>query len=267
MNKNRELLIEKIAESVRDECNVTDYGFHNIFEAGEKIGYRVIRYPIGSETFLGFALIKESDRIIFSNSSQILSREIFSIAHEMGHHKLHLTNQDEAIILDDDFSDIDENEREANHFAACLLMPVDKVAKFIRLELKDKKMVTLNGLDVARIQNAFNVSYDMALVRLKTLGIIDDYLLARLRIEKVQQTATRLLKVIGGNSDLCKSADVKKVPAEYLEWVISNYTEKLIPKTSLENALNYVGVNVENFENPTDEEDEEICDNFFRRID
>ncbi len=77
MNKSRQLEIERAAENVRDECAVTDYGFQNIFVAAEKVGYRVIRYPIGSDAFLGFALIKDTERIIFSNSSQILSREIF----------------------------------------------------------------------------------------------------------------------------------------------------------------------------------------------
>ena len=33
------------------------------------------------------------------------------------------------------------------------------------------------------------------------------------------------------------------MPAEYLEWVISNYNDKLIPKKSLETALEYVGLN------------------------
>src|SRR5665648_383532 len=230
MNKSRQLIIEKVAENVRDECNVTDYGFQNIFEAAEKAGYRIIRYPIGSESFLGFALIKETEKIIFSNSSQILSREIFSIAHEMGHHKLHLSEQDKTIIRDDDFSDRDENEIEANYFAACLLMPMEKVIKF------------------------------------KSLRIIDENLLGKLRIEKMEQTTAKLLNAINGNSDLCKSSSAKKIPAEYLEWVISNYAEKLIPKKSLETALNYVDINAEDFENPIDEDTEESFDDLFERM-
>jgi hypothetical protein len=42
MDKKRQLIIEKIADEVRDECNVTGYGFKNIFEAAGKMGYRVI---------------------------------------------------------------------------------------------------------------------------------------------------------------------------------------------------------------------------------
>lgn len=243
MNKNRRLAIEKIAENVRDECNITDYGFKDIFEASEKIGYRTIRYPIGDDAFLGFAMIKNFERIVFSNSSLVLSREIFSIAHEIGHQKLHLSEQGRTMIKDDDFNDRDESEVEANYFAACLLMPVDKVEKFIRLELNDKSIEMLDGLDIARIQTAFNVSYDMALIRLKALNAIDDVVHEKLKMEKTKQTASKLLSVISGNIDLCKKTEAKKVPAEYLEWVISNYNDKLIPKKSLETALEYVGLN------------------------
>lgn len=243
MNKNRRLAIEKIAENVRDECNITDYGFKDIFEASEKIGYRTIRYPIGDDAFLGFAMIKNVERIVFSNSSLILSREIFSIAHEIGHQKLHLSEQGRTMIKDDDFNDRDESEVEANYFAACLLMPVDKVEKFIRLELNDKSIEMLDGLDIARIQTAFNVSYDMALIRLKALNAIDDVVHEKLKMEKTKQTASKLLSVISGNIDLCKKTEAKKVPAEYLEWAISNYNDKLIPKKSLETALEYVGLN------------------------
>lgn len=267
MNKSRQLAIEKIAENARDECNITDYGFQNIFEAAEKVGYRVIRYPIGSESFLGFALIKEAEKIIFSNSSQILSREIFSIAHEIGHQKLHLLEQHKTIIRDHDFSERDENEIEANYFAACLLMPMEKVVKFIRLELNDKDIEVWNGLDIARIQTAFNVSYDMVLIRLKSLRIIDDNLLGKLKIEKMEQTTARLLNAINGNSDLCKPTSAKKIPAEYLEWVISNYNEKLISMKSLETALKFVDINAEDFENPMLVDVEESFDDLLRRMD
>jgi Zn-dependent peptidase ImmA (M78 family) len=259
MNKNRQIAIERIAENVRDECNITDYGFKDIFEASEKLGYRTIRYPIGAEALLGFALIKDSERIIFSNSSLILSREIFSVAHEIGHQRMHLNEQERSLIKDDDFSDRDEMEVEANYFAACLLMPMEKVEKFVRLELKDKDAANWDGLDIARIQTVFNVSYDMALVRLKALKILDDAIIEKLKIDKIEQTASKLLKVIGGNTDLCKAAEVKKVPVEFLEWVITNYNEKLIPKSSLVTALGYVDLSPDdvNIINDKDEKEEE----------
>lgn len=264
MNKKRELAIEKIANSVRNECKVIDYGFQDIFEAAGKMGYRVIRYPIGSDGLLGFALIKDTEKIIFSNSSVILSREIFSIAHEIGHHKLHLS-EEMTIIKDNDFNDRDENETEANYFAACLLMPREKVNAFIRAELDDKNIDKFTGLDIGRIQTEFNVSYDMVLIRLKSLGVLDDNTIDKLKLEKIEKTISRLLNVIGGNIDLCKPTEAKKVPVDYLEWVISNYNEKLIPINSLEKVLNYVelsskDLDIEDLSEESFEEDESFDD-------
>jgi Zn-dependent peptidase ImmA (M78 family) len=262
MNKSRRLAIEKIADNVRSECKVTDYGFKNIFEAAEKIGYRVIRYPIGNEAFLGLAMIKDGERIIFSNSSIILSREVFSVAHEMGHQRLHLSEAGLNIIKDDDFSDRDEHEVEANYFAACLLMPREMVEKYIRHELRDKSINNLSGLDIARIQTSFNVSYDMALIRLKALGILDGATMDWLKFEKLENSTTNLLNAINGNVGLCKPTEAKTLPAEYLEWVISNYNEKLIPLKSLESAFNYVGLKVEDVDILiTDEEEEDVSFN------
>ena len=262
MNKNRQITIEINAENARHECNITDYGFKDIFEASEKLGYRTIRYPIGAEAFLGFALIRDSERIVFSNSSLILSREIFSVAHEIGHHRLHLNEQGITLIKDDDFTERDELEVEANYFAACLLMPMEKIEKFIRLELKDKDIASWNGLDIARIQTAFNVSYDMTLIRLKALNILNNAIIEKLKIDKIEQTASKLLSVIGGSTKLCKASEVKKVPTEYLEWVITNYNEKLIPKKTLAAALNYVDLcpSDVNITDSLDEEEDSIDD-------
>lgn len=197
-----------------------------------------------------------------------MSREIFSIAHELGHQKLHLCDEGTTIIKDDDFNDRDEREIEANYFAACLLMPIDKVEKFIRLELNEKSTDSWSGLDVARIQTAFNVSYDMAIIRLKALDILDEPIFEKLKLAKMEITTTRLLKAINGNADLCKPAEAKRVPAEYLEWVISNYNDKLIPMKSLEAALSYVDLTAEDFESLAEEsEEDETLDDLLKEMD
>lgn len=245
MNKNRQLEIEKIVGNIRNECNISDYGVKDVFEASEKLGYRNIRFPIGEDAFLGISLIKEAERIIFSNSSLILSREIFTVAHGIGHQKLHLSEQGKTLIKDDDLSEISDIEVEANYFAACFLMPKDKIEKFIRLELKDRVIDDWDGLCIAKIQAVFNVSYDMVLVRLTALNILNETIADSLKKEKIEQTAFKLLSVIGGNMELCRSTGTKKIPADFLEWAISNYNEKLIPLKSLEKALSYGDLIVE----------------------
>ena len=262
MNNERRIYIERIADNVRIECKISDYGVKDIFEATEKLGFRSIRYPLGETSFLGAAMIKNSDRIVFTNSSIILSREIFSVAHEIGHHKLHLMDNKDTFIKDNNFNNTDEYEVEANYFAACLLAPREEITKFIRLELKEKDTSSWSGLDIARIQTAFSISYDMVLTRLLYLNILDEKSKEKLKAEKAEYTATKLLSVIGGNTELCKKTEVRKIPFEYIEWVISNYNEKLIPKESLNQALEYVDLNVEDliFQNEEEEEEESLDD-------
>ncbi|MCL1874004.1 MAG: ImmA/IrrE family metallo-endopeptidase [Clostridiales bacterium] len=268
MNSSRQLVIEKNAENARNEYNAPEYGFADIFEASEKIGYRTIRYPIGSDALLGFSLVKDSDRIVFSNSSSILSREIFTIAHEIGHQRLHLSESGKTLIKDEDFSERNESEVEANYFAACLLMPSDRVKKFIRFEIGNKKTTPWDGLDIARIQTAFSISYDMAIIRLKAIDILNEVAFKKLRIEKLEQSATKFLNVIGGNINLCRPTEVKRVPAEFLKWVISNYNDKLIPKSTLQTALSYVDLNADDIiDNNNMPEEEKTLNDLIREMD
>ena len=69
----------------------------------------------------------------------------------------------------------------------------------------------------------------MVLIRLKVLGILDDNLMGKFKIEK---TIWRLLNDIEENVDLCKKAEVKKVPDDYLDGIISNYILTFARKTT-----------------------------------
>ncbi len=57
------------------------------------------------------------------------------MAHEMGHHRLHLSEQGKTMIRDDDFNDRDKMRL---RLIICRLFvePLEKASKFIRLELK-----------------------------------------------------------------------------------------------------------------------------------
>lgn len=113
--------IEDKALKVRQEHNVQTYGIKDIFSLIEQRGIHLIRYPFGKDTVLGFSTVFEGKKIIVSNSSEILSREIFTIAHELGHILYDFEDNNQDIKIDINIEDIDESisEARAYHFANC----------------------------------------------------------------------------------------------------------------------------------------------------
>lgn len=239
MNNITKKRIEELANNVRKVCSTDDYGIINIFDSVAALGYKLIRYPLGNTDILGFAQLRDEDRIIFSNSSQILSREIFTLAHELAHHELGHIDLHNLTITDCTLLGDSSQETEANLFAAALLVPDDKLASFVRNELQNKPSSGWNSLDIARMQTAFNVSYDMILNRLEALGYIDNMIHTRLNDAKTQRSVSSLLRIIDGSDALCRSCNSKRIPPEYMNWVFENYRMKLIPKQTVEKALSY----------------------------
>ena len=160
--RKREIRIK--ADSLRETCKVSKYGIIDLFKECERLGYKLIRYPLGENADLGFTLTRDNDIIIFTNTSNRLSREIFTLAHEIGHVVLHVDGS--TSFIDDHITlsgrSTDEKEQEANYFAACLLMPADDVERFLDFELIDFEKSGLSAMDIARIMSEFNVSFDLA---------------------------------------------------------------------------------------------------------
>lgn len=241
MNKKRMQEIQRKADEFLQNCKVIRYGIADIFNECDRAEIRLVRYPIGEDSVLGFAQIRDCEKIIFSNSSVRLSREIFTIAHEIGHLILHMRN--EKVFVDDKMNfmgdAIAEEEKEANYFAVCLLMPEEKVRKYISLELDAEREVQWSALDVARMMTAFNVSFETVLNRLENLGIIDKKLKVRLDNEKNNKKVSKLLQITGGNSSLNTVSNEKRIPGQYMEWVVYNYNHGVIPEETLKKSLEY----------------------------
>ncbi|HJB01448.1 MAG TPA: ImmA/IrrE family metallo-endopeptidase [Candidatus Mediterraneibacter merdavium] len=247
MQEFRKKEIRIKADLIREKCKVSRYGVIDLFKECERLGYKLIRYPLGENSDLGFSLIKDNDIIIFTNTSNRLSREIFTLAHEIGHVVLHMNTA--ASFIDDNVTisarSTDEKEQEANYFAACLLMPEDDVGKFLDLEIDDFANNGLSALDIARIMSEFNVSFDMALNRLENLGKIDAHERLRLDNEKMQKRVGNLLRSVGGNAKLNVASEDIDIPYEYIDYAIYNYNHNAIPRETLEKVLDCYQITVE----------------------
>ena len=115
----------------------------------------------------GLIRYKDDKYRIDINNNQNIYKNLFTIAHELGHYCLH----DKELKEGKEFSDRKnsgytkeewEKEKEANHFAAQLLMPEDK---FI------EKFNEYKG-DYNLLQNFFRVSREAVNYRAINLGLI-----------------------------------------------------------------------------------------------
>lgn len=260
MLDTRKRQIRISAGAFREQCKISRYGIIDLFKECERCGYKLIRYPLGENADLGFTLKKDEDVIIFTNSCSRLSREIFTLAHELGHVLLHLNTEPSFIDTNMTIADRSDDirEQEANYFAACLLMPSDEIDRFIDLELPDFERCSLSAMDIARMMSEFNVSYDMSLNRLESLGKIDANKKIQLDTERNEKRVGNLLRSIGGNAKLNTPSEVIHLPYEYLDYVIYNFNHNAIPRETLEKALSYYRLTSEDVGDQLNENSDEV---------
>lgn len=141
-----------------------------------------VKYEPLQDGFSAFLLIKEGKATAFVNSDHHPNRRRFSLAHEIGHFRLHhKVDAKNDIFLDKSLhfytrkdADISSNvnfkmEREANTFAAALLMPEELLTKYIAkhgLDISDE-------FDVSRMAVAFGVSEQALQIRLSVLKLAE----------------------------------------------------------------------------------------------
>ena len=155
------------AERVREQLHLDDDPIFDISGLLEdKVGIKVLWLEIASDGFFGLSVAEDgSGPAIVVNSWDRISveRQIFTAAHELGHLLLHRDefNPDEVA------EDIDA-EREADVFAAHLLMPEPRFTK----EWQEVRGLSLFDA-VMKVKRIFRVSYRTVLHRLEEHGLKD----------------------------------------------------------------------------------------------
>lgn len=264
MKLSRKTEIEIIANKFRKDLGIDSIGISNIFDMCSS-KYYLIRYPIGDEAIMGAAMIKQGDIIIYSNSSYTLSREIFTVAHEIGHVVLKHINSDNQSIHDQSMTNSDEREAEANYFAVCLLMPKDKVWEYIFSQFQYSEGYRWTLLEIATMMGTFNVSFEVTLNRLQSLGYMSKDQHSNLIEKKNEVKVSNLLRAIGISPKLCFAEKIKRVPVDFVKWVKCNYQKGVIPSPTMEKAIGYLGddLSLEDFDiTPLNEDDDFDFDAF-----
>lgn len=144
----------------------------DIYAKAKSLGIEIKERAL-EDAVSGMLLTKNDKRLIVVNSLHSETRQRFSIAHEIGHYKLH--NLPSGVFVDADpifFRDKSgagaPKEIEANAFAAELLMPEVALRKFI-----SEKSFEVFDEDVSKqIAEYFGVSIQAITVRLMKLELI-----------------------------------------------------------------------------------------------
>jgi len=124
----------------------------------------------------GVLVISGDRAVIGYNASHSPTRQRFSIAHEIGHYTLH--RADSSLFIDQRYfaafrdrrsaSGADKREREANAFAASLLMPSELVVREV-----EHRHFDLGDEDGLRgLAEAFQVSVQAMVYRLTNIGVL-----------------------------------------------------------------------------------------------
>jgi len=131
-----------------------------IEKIAELFAIKIIPYPSFPDNVSGTIVDQKGFVVIGVNSNHPKVRQRFTTAHELGHF---LANHDLADqIVDDVFDRPTDKEREANKYAAELLMPKDMLMKDA-----NKKM------DIPQLAKRYNVSEQAISIRLLDTGLIN----------------------------------------------------------------------------------------------
>lgn len=166
--------IERIVNSIIEKSNISKAPV-NVETIC--LNYDISLEPIDAEDNLsGFFLINENrKKIIGYNKKHSENRIRFTIAHEFGHFQLHC-KKDQKIFIDSKFfrnevssSGTLKQEREANAFAAALLMPTSLLEKELNKVNQGKEIDEI----LPKLSRSFKVSEESMKFRLINLGVID----------------------------------------------------------------------------------------------
>jgi len=152
----------EMAAEVRARAGLPSGPIPNLTQLLEKLGVLVVVRDLGSRRLDALGQWPNGHRpLVLVNSTAPADRRRFTSSHELGHAVLHTTATD-------------AQEREADQFAAALLMPPEDGRKVLR----DIDIPTLE-----RLKAQWGMSMAALIRRARDLGLVNDYRYRQLNIE------------------------------------------------------------------------------------
>lgn len=135
-------------------------------DVASKLNIKIRRGP--SKAFSGLLIRKDGHALIGVNNSEAPVRQRFTIAHELGHFYLH-PRKDAFIDYRDNKKDVMRTpaERQANMFAASLLMP----RSFLEKDFKNISKKGFTEDELEKLADKYQVSEEAMRFRLINLNL------------------------------------------------------------------------------------------------
>jgi len=169
--------IRELVKTLLKEMKVTNAPVP-VWEIARMKGAKIVIEALDGD-LSGFLYQDSSQKIIGVNTQQATVRQNFTVAHELAHlllhdqeGPLHVDRAFQTIRMRDDVSSqgVDQDEIEANFFAAEILMP----EKFLRHDLAGRDSLDLYEEDfIPELTKKYGVSVQALTFRLQYLGYID----------------------------------------------------------------------------------------------
>lgn len=167
------------AETALDHVELPDLTCGAVAEYLRRAGVPADDLGNPSDLLAGFIFAAGRVGWAFVSAADPLPRRRFTAAHELGHFVLHRATMGrfradtDATLREADEDVMDRMEREANRFAAELLMPAD-VCSARAAELLEKHHCCPRGVLVYRLASELLVSREALRYRLQTLEVGDE---------------------------------------------------------------------------------------------
>lgn len=167
---NNILDAEKAAKDFRNYIGISNkQPISDLTSILENLGIIIIQIKNPMNHFDDFdglsEMVNNTQVIVLLDGIKDGARQRFTIAHELGHLVLNITNKE-----------IDE-EKLCNRFASALLMPEEAVKNEFGASRGN-----INFFELTAFKNEFKVSYTAIIYRLKDLGIIKEHLYKKISI-------------------------------------------------------------------------------------
>lgn len=199
-----------------------------------------------SENFSGMAVKQGEQKFIIINSNHRLSKQHFTIAHELYH--LFIQKDFVAEISHAGrFDKKDKIEYEADWFAAYLLMPEDGILSLIPTEELSKNKISLET--IVKIEQYFACSRTALLIRLAGMDLIEP--------NKYKTYTTNVISgalMLGYDATLYKPGNQNLVVGDYGAKAKKLFDKGVISESHFINLMTDIGIDISNITNDNEQE-------------